>query len=423
MATVPAMEARLGTTKYYILSMKAKEIADKVIIPSEMPGWKDLEIEEIYQRDLNYARVRSQIAPYLANDDSRFFGSVIVAAMNFGTAIQFEPLEKVANVKLPIAYKNGADRIGFLTFTGGEVLVALDGQHRLKAIEFAVSGMDERGRKISDINAPCIELADEDVTVILIAYEAKIARKIFTKVNKYAKSTTTGQNIVIDDDDIVAVITREITNEQIGARLVKYTSNTLTRSDEHFTTIGIVYNATEDIMNVNFPGGKVDKTHLPEKDKVKLYKEKVSEVWACLLESIDVFADLVADPTESGDDTRKRIRGENLLGKPVAQECLVKAFNRITNGPANMLYSDACDQLNRLPWPITNENLSTWDRVLWTGGTDGRIVTKRRSLATDIIAYLAGVKPTEENLAKLLNDYMREFPEDERAEKNLPVIL
>ena len=420
MQTVPAMEAKLGSTTYYIISMKAKELADKVVIPREMAGWQDLSVEEIYQRDLNYSRVKSQIAPYLANDDSRFFGAIIVAAMNFEEAIQFEPLEKVSNARLPLAYKPGADKIGFLTFSGGEVLIPLDGQHRLKAIKFAVEGKDERGKNIPAIDTPCIELANEDVTVMLMAYEAKQARRIFTHVNKYAKATTTGQNIVTDDDDIVAVLTREIANEQIGPRLVKYTSNTLTKTDEHLTTMGIVYNCNEDIIKTNFPNGKIDKTRLPEKGKTKLYRDKVNEVWELLVEKIEVFSDMLMDTDPSGDKGRQEIRETNLLGRPVTQECLVKAFNRLTAAPTNLGAETACSNLNKLPWAIINENLSIWDRVLWAGGTDGKIITKRRALATRLISYLAGEKLNDESVAELLDEYRRQFPEGERAGKTLP---
>ena len=184
--TVAAMKARLGDTDYYILSMKAQELADKVKIPRELEGWEDMSIEERYQRDLNYNRVRKQIAPYFANDDSRFFGAIIVAAMNFGDEVTFEPLADVTTRGLPGLYRTAAAPMGFLTFSGGEVLVPLDGQHRLKAIQFAVTGRDERGRDILDIS-PCTELAQDDVTVILVGYEPQKARKIFTRVNKYAK--------------------------------------------------------------------------------------------------------------------------------------------------------------------------------------------------------------------------------------------
>lgn len=422
MATiVPAMKARLGNTDYYILSMKAQEVADKVKIPREMDGWADMSVEEIYQRDLNYTRVKTQIAPYLANDDSRFFGAIIVAAINFAKEVAFEPLGGlIRKGDLPNAYRRATDGIGFLTFSGGEILIPLDGQHRLKAIQFATTGSDERGKKIPAINQPCTKLADEDVTVILMDYEPKHARRIFTKVNRYAKPTTTGRNIITDDDDVVAVIAREVANELIGGRLVKHTSNTLNRSDEQFTTLSIVYNCAEQIINSNFPTGRIDKTRLPSPERIKLYRNKVTEVWEKVLENIEVFSDALADRESTGDESRRQIRASNLLGRPVAQECLVRAFLRLTNPNTKLSYDVACQRLNNLPWPIASENLAVWDRVLWAGGTDGKIITKSRNLATSLIAYLAGEALTAEQQKELLEDYRGQFPEPERESISLP---
>ena len=420
--TVSALKARLGNTDYYILSMKAKELADKVTIPRERDGWEDMSIEERYQRDLNYTRVRNQIAPYLANNNSRFFGAIIVAAMNFGDEVSFEPLSDVTTRNLPGLYKAAATAMGFLTFNGGEVLVPLDGQHRLKAIQFAVSGSDEKGRDITAISSPCRDLAKEDVTVILIAYEDKKARSIFTHVNLYAKKPTTGENIVTNDDDIFAVLAREVTNDLIGGRLVKFKSNTLARRDAEFTTLAIIYNCNQEIVKGNFPTGKINKTQLPRKQKIALYRQKVREVWKCLLERIDVFADALSNVEHTGDDKRHEIRKSNLLGKPVTQECLVRAFVRLTNHPTNLSMEEACERLNRLPWTINNENLQVWDRVLWTGGMDGKIITKNRKLTTDIIAYLAGEKLDSDQKAELLEEYRTQFPEAEREGKQLPEI-
>ncbi len=420
--TVPAMKARLGDTDYYILSMKAQELVNNVKIPKELEGWEDLSVEERYQRDINYNRVKKQIAPYLANDESRFFGAIIVAAMNFGEAL-FEPLSAVTTKGLPGLpglYRAAASDMGFLTFTGGEILVPLDGQHRLKAIEFAVTGRDEKGRDIPNVS-PCTQLAEEDVTVVLVPYEPKKARKIFTRVNRYAKPTTTGQNIVTDDDDIVAVLSRQVANDLIGGRLAKYISNTLNPKDPEFTTLAIIYNCNREIITKTFPTGSLDTTLLPEAANMKLYRDKVLEVWEVLLEGIDVFADALSDKEEkTGDDQRCEIRRTNLLGKPVAQECLVKAFIRLTGAPTNMSYQEACKRLNALPWGITEENVQMWQGVLWAGGVDGKIITKNRTLAIDIIAYLAGERITSEQKAELLEDYRKQFPEAEREGKELP---
>lgn len=418
-STHAAMKARLGDTDYYILSMKAQELVKSAVIPTEREGWTDLTVEERYQRDLNYTRVRNQIAPNFANDNTRFFGAVIVAAENFGEEVLFEPLSDIAKRGLPNLYGAAASSMGFLTFRGGEVLIPLDGQHRLKAIEFAISGRDERGREIGAIPVPCSELANEDVTVILVPYELDRARRIFTRVNRYAKPTTTGQRLVTDDDDILAVLSREVANDIIGARLVKFVTNTLTGQDIHFTTLAIIYNCNEQIIIGNFPK-KPDRNKLPSAEIQRLYRDKVSQTWEALVEKIDVFGDALSDATADGDNKRREIREGNLLGRPVAQECLVRAFVRLTNPPTNLTIDEACRRLNELPWAITQQSVSVWDSVLWTGGTDGRVLTNRRNLATDLIAYQAGEKIEQTRKEELLDEYLRQFSESEREGKRLP---
>ena len=133
-----------------------------------------------------------------------------------------------------------------------------------------------------------------------------------------------------------------------------------------------------------------------------------------------MFADALRDQKETGDDQRREIRKTNLLGKPVPQECLVRAFIRLTGAPTNMGDEEACERLNALPWGITEEDLKTWNLVLWTGGVDGKIITKNRNLTTDIIAYLAGERITDEQKAELLEAYRKLFPDAERETKELP---
>ena len=388
-----------------------------------MDEWAALTIEERYQRDLDYSRVKNQIAPYLANNPSRFFGAVIVAARNFDPDDAFEQLGEVTTRQLPKKYKSDAESLGFLTLKGGEVLVPLDGQHRLKAIQFAVSGKDERGNDISAIPTPCTELAEEDITVILIDYNLAKARDIFTHVNLTARKPTTGQNIVTNDDDPIAVLAREVTNKIINPRLVKYTSNTLTKKDQHFTTLPIVSSANEQIIKTSFPNGTLKRDQLPSNAQMSLYRNKVSEVWNDLIKKISIFAEATADPEPTGDSRRDEIRRDSLLGKPVAQECLVTAYTRLVGAKTNYSGTEACERLNQLPWAQTSENLAIWDRVLWTGGTNGKVITKNRGLIANMMTYMAGGKFTNEEKAELLAEYRSQFPDDERANKELPAVV
>ena len=417
--TVPAMKGRLGNTDYYILSMKAQELVNNVKIPKELDGWDDLSIEERYQREINYARVKKNIAPYLSQNESRFFGAIIVAVQNF-TEDSFESLSEMVTKSFPKLYQSAAQDMGFLTFGGGEVMFPLDGQHRLKAIEFAITGRDEKGVDIPQVN-PSSQLAKEDVTVILLPYEPRKARHIFTHVNRYAKPTTTGQNIITDDDDFCAVLSREITNDKIGGRLVKYVSNTLNPKNVEFTTLSIIYTCTKKIIEDRFPINSAKSIVNPNPDEQALYRREVHSVWGLILDKIDVFSDALNDQEESGDSRRQEIRKTNLLGKPVVQECLIKAFLSLTNNEKDGLSDeDACERLNALPWNITEENTEIWDRVLWIGGMSGRIITKNRELTTNFMLYFAGSDFYESKPGLLKDVYLKQFPDSERSSKNLP---
>ncbi len=414
--TIAALKGKLGSTDYFILAMKAKELVEKTTIPSEMDGWENQTLEEREQRNINYTRVKNQIAPYLATDKDRFFGAIILTATNFDSS-NFEPIADVATKGLPNLYKTQAQIMGFLTFTGGEELIPLDGQHRLKAIQFALEGKDEKSKEIPHFS-PCSALANDDVTVILVPYDRKKSRKIFTRVNRYAKPTTTGQNLVTDDDDIIAVLSRLIANDQniIGANLVNTNSNTLSDKDGRFTTLGTLAECNEAILIANFPPGKIDRTKPVEAGEAKLYKQKVVDVWEFLVENINLFSQALEDKEgDDGETKRREIRQDYLLGKPVAQICLVNAFSRLTNLEEGKLTAiEAAEKLNDIDW---RKNAVEWDRVFISGG---KILTKNRKLVTDLLCYWAGQKLTDEKKGELLKRYCSLFPDGEKNQTELP---
>ena len=91
----------------------------------------------------------------------------------------------------------GIDReFGVLTLDGTQQYVALDGQHRLRAIKDAVKADPEIGQ--------------EDICIIMVAHyntdEGKLrTRRLFTNINRNAKATTGAENIVLDEDDGAAI--------------------------------------------------------------------------------------------------------------------------------------------------------------------------------------------------------------------------
>ena len=409
--TIAAMKGRLGNTDYFILSMKAGDLVAKTAIPSEMPEWKNMTMDEKEQRAINYGRVKSQIAPYLAKHKDRFFGSIILAAQNFNPK-NFEQLSDIATKGLPNLYKAEADKMGFLTFTGGEVLIPVDGQHRIKAIQFAIEGKDEKSKDLGS-GLSCPDLANDDVTVMVVPYESKKVRKIFTRVNRYAKPTGTGQNLITDDEDYIAISARETADwinridpnsSKNSVELVKTGGNALSDKEHFFTTLATIAECNRTILQAWFSDPITKPFIVSDPELLHVYREKISEVWEHLVENIKVFDIMLSDKSETGNEKRRAAREDYLLGHPVPQVCLFRAYARLIMG-SNLDPADAAKRLSNISW---GKNEDVWDRLLITGG---KIIHKNAKIATDIICYMAGEKPNE---AELLEEYQKLFPDKQK---------
>jgi DNA sulfur modification protein DndB len=403
MATLlPAMQGKFGSNDFWIVTMPAKELTERLTIPKEIDGWEEMSIEERYQREIDYNRVRKQIAPYLASDEDRFFGAFIVSVLN-GDQMEFQPLGDMVS-KIPALYRTAGSTFGFLTLEGNEILVPLDGQHRLAALEFAITGKDEKQKPIAGIDTNT-EVAKDVCTVILLRHHREKSRKIFNKVNRYAKSTTKGENLITADDDVIAVIAREdIADDIIMARLINYKSNTLSARSHEFTTLSTLYEATRLVLE-DLEGKRIDTQNLPPAQQIRPLKDTAMEFWKTLSEKIDLFSQALHDTTEAGDDKRREIRADFILGKPFGQLCLVHAVVRLrepdTQTGTRLSLTDICGRINAVDWSIDN---SLWKGVVMSGQ---RIMSGSTAaiFAGRFIAYLLGEELTTEERDALQKRY------------------
>lgn len=192
---IPAFRANVGDWEYYICIMKYAEVARQIGFAYELGGNSDL--NTMIQRGISD---RTQaIKKYLLESEHRFLGALIVAAWGG------EPQYISVSMDDPDGMLSGIDKqFGVLTFDGTQQYFALDGQHRLRAIKEAVKIKPEIGK--------------EDVCVIMVSHfdteEGKIrTRRLFTNINRNAKATTGAENIVLDEDDGAAILTRRLLTE------------------------------------------------------------------------------------------------------------------------------------------------------------------------------------------------------------------
>lgn len=192
---IPAFKAKVGDWEYYICIMKYAEVARQVAFAYELGGNADL--NTMIQRGIG-ARTQA-IKDYILRSEHRFLGALIVATWGG------DPSYIQVSMDDPDGMLSGIDRqFGVLTFDGTQQYFALDGQHRLKAIKEAVKTRPEIGL--------------EDICVIMVSHyespEGKIrTRRLFTNINRNAKATTGAENIVLDEDDGPAIVTRRLLTE------------------------------------------------------------------------------------------------------------------------------------------------------------------------------------------------------------------
>ena len=273
----------------------------------------------------------------------------------------------------------------------------LDGQHRAKAFKFAVDGVDEKNRPIS--GSANTALAMDQVPVILVRFDGPKARYIFNKLNRYAKPTVKGDNLITDDDDAVAVLARELISEGgvLPSRLVRVRGVTLPSNAFEFTTLATFYEATSALVK----GLKIQGHGLPKQmneTQRKTVLPALKERWELLLNGIDLWREALADPTEGGDQTRIQIREQTLLGKPAGQIAVVAAFVLMRDRCDGISERELCERLNRIPWGAKEP---MWVNVLMH--SSGRVIAGRgTNRSSHFIAHLGGAPLSAEETATLL---------------------
>jgi DNA sulfur modification protein DndB len=408
MATsIAAFKGSFGSTNFWVLTMKAGEFVRMMTIPKELDEWEDLSPEEKFQREINYKRVATHIAPYLAHDEDRFIGAFIVEVRNSDEMV-FESLTD-AGVKGPRALPQSLmNQFGVLYLSGSEVLLPLDGQHRLAALKFAISGVNEKSQTIKGLT-PNPKVAEDTCTVILIKHDLEKARKIFNKVNKYAKPTSKADNLITDDTDYIAVISREnIAGDIIPARLVKSGSgNTLSPSSFEFTTLSTIYEINLSLERA-YTGSKLDLTRTVRPEDKVLAIENITVFWHNLLQ-IQAYSASLADPSGGGDVRRADIRKASLACKPIVQRILAGVVLEMQtghDGSQKFTPREVVAKINQIDWSPSN---SVWQGILLNGD---KIISGSSPLnfAVRMICYLLGQPLEALELQRLKTNFAANVP-------------
>lgn len=390
METLGCIQAKMGRTTYYICKMAAGELIDKVGIAKELPEWPDMTAEEKMQRECDIKRIVEEIVPYVTEDPDRFFSSLIVDIYSGFKEISFEPLSKVVG-DLPSAYAVPMADMGFITLPGRERLIALDGQHRLLSLKIAIRGImgvpgGTKSFAAMDKLQPHPELANEELSIILVEHTdtAKI-RKIFNKINKYAKQTSRSDNIITSDDDTFAVIVRRLFKKGgplapiNGIELVNWKSNTLSQRSKNLTTLSALYTIAETVLRDR----KLSSKMLPVPAVLEEAYQTIASFWEATLSGVQVYQQYL-ELTRNNKPVSS-LREENLLMKPVTQMALAHAA--LMAQRKGIQWDAVVGKLNLIDWSFNNE---LWFNILVIGSANKKMITGKDSIrsAGMVIAYM-----------------------------------
>jgi len=251
-----------------------------------------------------------------------------------------------------------------LELTGNETVFPVDGQHR-------VAGIKEAVKKDPS-------LVNEKVPVILIGHEnsnegKRRTRRLFSTLNRRAKRVSDNEIIALDEDDIVAIATREIAecNELFsGDRLIDYANKNIPSTNgKAFTSILELYEINH-LIYTNFASEKgVSKAqrekfllYRPSDEEVNEIEKEINDFWLKMIEKIHVLKEYVTLDSEEAVKRKFRSKeGGNLLFRPLALTQFVNAVYEYKNRKKVTL-DEAIIQLGKIRMEIQDR---PWKNVLW----------------------------------------------------------
>ena len=350
---IPAIRGLIGNWKYYTGVMTFEDVATSVTA-SIGELYKAPCLSEELQRALtnNFESIRD----YILKDKERFFNALILAVYDGDPQwleVQFKDEER------------DFCNVGFLQFSGEEIIFPVDGQHRVAGIIEALK------------NNP--DLADEEIPVVFIAHKntddgKKRTRKLFSTLNRRAKPVGQNENIALDEDDVCSIITRDLVQEMplfSGNNIVNSLGKQIPNANETaLTSLITLYQCVDiivkhELAKEKITGNKYNQYLLyrPIDNDVERLKAYVFNAFESFKNNIDDIRNYVASETTNKAAPYRNSTGGNLLFRPIAITEFFAAANILIDRKAYSV-DEVFKTLNGIVFDI---NASPWKGLIWDG--------------------------------------------------------
>ena len=388
----------MGGREYFIGKMTFQELSSKVQFYEDLessPG-----IDQLLQRRLS--KRSEDMVQYLLRQRERFYGAIIVAA--WGGRPEYVQVKMEDHPLLDDNFE-----FGLLKFDGKQEYFALDGQHRLKSIKEAI----ERDRA----------LRHEEVSVIFVTHERTEegnirTRRLFHTLNRYARPTTTGQNIALDEDNAVSIATRMLLKSDIQClrpeHLELVTKSVRKNQQDKFSSLAALWDFNMAVVGRMY-GLTKDSAYLkyrPDADDIDQIYETLFMLWNEVRDTFTDFARFESGKVSAGDlrEPGGVPASGNVLFRPLGLRVVGIVISRIL--PEYSEFPVAIGkEMDPEFWTKVMERISLLPLCVgeppWRGTIfrDERMFTDARSrdMSVRLGCYMLDVGDEEET--KLIDDY------------------
>ena len=438
----PALCSKMGAWNYYVVKMSARELADNVQLASAVyyEGSSSEEIKLTLDEEIQRTLKDSEdIVEYLKRQPYRFFSSIVVAALHGNP--KFYPVEITEDPQFIIFSEDQRlnEAFGLLKFDGTQKYYALDGQHRLSAIKTLV------GPPLSD-GAPENFEHDEFSVIVVVPNQTdsdetfmQKYRRLFTNLNRYAKKTDNATNIIMDEDDTFAILTRRLINKnpffkspegrQKDSTRIKTKTKNLTVNDPHFTSLETLYGMNITLLKsrqrettgwgpISTEGEDENtfKRFRPSEEYIDSLYEELKMYWKALLAELPVLHNIPTTKMRMHElpEAENEDGTDHLLFWPIGQQMLAEIVRTLLDkrlpDPENPIpdaVHEALVGLGQLEWRLHH---APWRYFLLIRNTTGNwtMRNEQRTVAIRcgrrIQQWIIGLDELDENEIKDLKE-------------------
>lgn len=392
---IPAIRSKMGIWFYYVSSLSFKEVSEHVKdIDDELHH--SVLLSEMIQRSItsNY----KSIANYIETQDERFFNSLILAI--------YDGQPKWNEIRIENEDGNDNYNLGIITLTGEEKIFPVDGQHRVAGIKKALQDKPEMG--------------NERVPVIFVGHSKdemgmQRTRRMFSTLNRYAKPVSLRDIIALDEDDVVAIASRNLIDSAdlfVADRILDSKNKSIPESNEMaLTTIITYYECNKELLwlhvkNVDVKGldeknikgrAKINEyiRHRPSDEVVSAFTKECKEFWDAI---INECSD-IKNPSERVGRYRDG-NGGHLFFRPIALFPFAKVAVRIKEH-YEKTYAEIIQSIPSQLWWIQNR---LWRKIIWDDVAKKMVMGNATQIELMLLYIAAPELLTEKEHNKMINN-------------------